>query len=225
MPGTLYVVATPIGNLKDMTLRGLETLKDADLVVCEDTRRTRILLDHFGIKKPLLSLFQAKERKRTEEVLEELRKGKDVALVSDAGTPTIQDPGFPLVRSCVKEGIEVQAMPGPSALLSALTVSGLPTNAFIFEGFLPYKAGPRQKKMESWKNEKRTVIFYESPYRIVRMLEDLKIVLGNVSVVIARELTKKFEEVIRGTVEEVLEHYKTKKPKGEFVVLLNLKES
>ena len=169
MSGKLYVVSTPIGNLKDITHRAVEILKDVDLIACEDTRRTKILLNHYGIQKPLFSLFQAKERKKSEEILKKLAEDKDVALVSDAGTPTIQDPGFPLIRSCVEKGIEIVSIPGPSALISALSISGLPTDAFVFEGFLPVKSGARKKKIAGWTGEKRTIIFYESPYRVVRL--------------------------------------------------------
>jgi len=146
-----------------------------------------------------------------------------VALVSDAGTPTIQDPGFPLIRSCVEQGIEIVSIPGPSALISALSISGLPTDAFVFEGFLPVKSGARKKKIAGWTAEKRTIIFYESPYRVVRLLEDIKEVLGNTPLVAARELTKKFEEVIRGPADDLLERFKKQAPRGEFVFLLNLK--
>ena len=223
MSGKLYVVSTPIGNLKDITHRAVEILKDVDLIACEDTRRTKILLNHYGIQKPLFSLFQAKERQKSEQILKKLAEDKDVALVSDAGTPTIQDPGFPLIRSCVEQGIEIVSIPGPSALISALSISGLPTDAFVFEGFLPVKSGARKKKIAGWTAEKRTIIFYESPYRVVRLLEDIKEVLGNTPLVVARELTKKFEEVIRGPADDLLERFKKQTPRGEFVFLLNLR--
>ena len=177
--GKLYVVATPIGNLKDMTYRAVEVLKAVDLIACEDTRHARILLDHYGIDRPLTSLFQANEAAKASSLIDRIVEGGNIALISDAGTPNISDPGYRIVEACVKRGVEVVAVPGPSAVVAAMSVSGLPTDAFIFEGFLPVKSGARRNKMESWKSERRTVIFYESPHRIVRALEDIRAVFGD----------------------------------------------
>jgi len=220
MKGALYLVSTPIGNLKDITYRAVETLRQADVIACEDTRRSRILLSHYGIQKPLISVFQGREHSRSRRVLEELEAGRGVAFITDAGTPTIQDPGFPLVRDCLKEGIPVVPVPGACAAIAALSASGLPTDSFLFEGYLPVKPGPRRKKIESWKGKKITVVFYESPHRILRTLQDMRDVLGDAPVVVAREITKKFEEILRVRLDEALERFGTGKPRGEFVVLL-----
>lgn len=222
-PGRLFLVATPIGNLKDITFRAVEVLKNVDLVACEDTRHSRHLLDAYDIRKPVVSLFQAKENPRTRAVLQRLSRGENVAFITDAGTPNISDPGFRLVSECARQGIEVISVPGPCALISALSVSGLPTDAFRFEGFLPPKRGARVRKMKSWQHEKGTIVYYESPHRIAASLRDLREVYGNVRVVLARELTKKFEEMVRAPLEDILERFETKNPVGEYVVLLNLR--
>ncbi len=222
MSGTLYVVATPIGNLGDFSLRAVETLKKADLIACEDTRHANILLTHYGIDRPLTSFFEGNEAAKAKSIAERIERGENVALISDAGTPNISDPGFRLVEQCVRLRLPIVSVPGPSALVAALSISGLPTHAFIFEGFLPPKSGARRKKMASWKDEERTVIFYESPYRVVKTLKDLSEALGNVRVVVAREITKKFEEVLRAPVDELAAHFEKGEPRGEFVILLNL---
>ncbi len=216
----LYIVSTPIGHLKDITLRALETLKSVDLIAAEDTRRTKILLEAYAIKKPLTSFFAHNESRKTTELIALLKEGKTLALVSDAGTPGICDPGYGLVRLALQEGIKVEAIPGVTALITALTASGLPAHGFVFEGFLPVKSQARQKKLEGLKSLERTIIFYESPHRLVKTLKDIRQVLGNVKVVCCRELTKKFEEVIEGPVEDLIANFTRRAPRGEFVVLL-----
>ena len=218
--GTLYLVATPIGNLEDITLRAIRTLKECDLVAAEDTRRTGQLLTHLGISKPMLSYFKFSEAKRSEEILERLRRGERIALVTDAGSPGISDPGERVVRAAIAAGHRVEAVPGPSALVAALTASGLPAEEFHFLGFLPHKSGQRRKKLESVKDIEGTLIVYESPYRVEKLLGELADVLGARPVVLARELTKRFEEFLRGTPAELLERVRARVPKGEFVVLV-----
>ncbi len=220
VPGTLYLVATPIGNLEDITLRAIRTLKECDLIAAEDTRRTGQLLKHFAISKPMLSYFQFNEAKRSEELLERLRRGEKLALVTDAGSPGISDPGERVVRAAIKAGFRVESVPGPSALVAALTASGLPTDEFHFIGFLPHKSGQRRNKLESLKNFEGTLVLYESPYRIERLVEELQAVFPERQVVLARELTKKFEEYLRGTPAELAEVLKKRTLKGEFVVLI-----
>jgi len=226
--GTLYLVSTPIGNLKDITLRALEILKKADLVACEDTRRTGLLLAHYQIKKPLLSYQEYNELKRIPQIIQKLKSGQDIALVSDAGTPTLSDPGFKLVRECVREGLKVVAIPGPSAILAALTSSGLSTDKFIFLGYLPKKPGKRKTILENLglqlKNMRITVILFESPHRLLATLKDLKEVSGNIEIVIARELTKIHEEIERGEIAQFIKRFEKEKAKGEFTVLFE-KES
>src|SRR5271155_5801550 len=189
-PGTLYLVATPIGNLEDITLRALRTLKECDVVAAEDTRRTGQLLKHFGISRPLLSYFQFNEAKRSEEILERLRRGEKVALVTDAGSPGISDPGERVVAAALAAGLRVEAVPGPCALVAALTASGLPTGEFHFAGFLPHKSGQRRRQLEALRTVAGTLVLYESPYRVERLLRELREVLGERQIVVARELTK-----------------------------------
>src|SRR5882724_4833386 len=204
-PSTLYLVATPIGNLEDITLRALRTLKECDLVAAEDTRRTGLLLKHFGISKPLLSYFQFNEARRSEQILERLRQGGKIALVTDAGSPGISDPGERVVKAAIAAGFRVEPVPGPSALIAALTASGLAADEFHFIGFLPHKSGQRRKRLESLKAFQGTLVLYESPYRIEKLLEELLQVFPERRVVLARELTKKFEEFLRSTPAELLE--------------------
>src|SRR6267143_7127135 len=203
-PSTLYLVATPIGNLEDMTLRALRTLKECDVVAAEDTRRTGQLLKHFGISKPLLSYFQFNEARRSEDIIERLRRGEKVALVTDAGSPGISDPGERVVNAALLAGFRVEAVPGPCALVAALTASGLPAGEFHFVGFLPHKSGQRRKKMEQLKSFAGTLVLYESPYRIGKLLAELRDLFPDRLVVLARELTKKFEEYLRGKPAELL---------------------
>jgi 16S rRNA (cytidine1402-2'-O)-methyltransferase len=220
MPGTLYLVATPIGNLEDITLRALRTLKECDVVAAEDTRRTGQLLKHFAISKPMLSYFQFNEAKRSEEIIERLRRGEKVALVTDAGTPGISDPGERVVKAARAAGLRVEAVPGPCALVAALTASGLPTEEFHFIGFLPHKSGQRRKQLEALKGFAGTLVLYESPYRIEKLLGELDEVFPQRGVVLARELTKKFEEFLAGTPAGLLEISQKRSLKGEFVVLV-----
>jgi 16S rRNA (cytidine1402-2'-O)-methyltransferase len=219
-PGTLYLVATPIGNLEDITLRALRTLKECDVVTAEDTRRTGQLLKHFGIAKALLSCFQFNEAKRSEELLERLRRGEKVALVTDAGSPGISDPGERVVKAAITAGFRVESVPGPSALVAALTASGLPTDEFHFIGFLPHKSGQRRRELERLKGVGGTLVFYESPYRIGKLVSELNEVFAGRQVVLARELTKRFEEYLRGTPAELLALLGQRSLKGEFVVLV-----
>ena len=218
--GTLYLVSTPIGNLEDITLRALRVLKEVELIAAEDTRRTRRLLRHYQISRPLISYHDHNKEARSPSLLEKLNSGKSLALVSDAGTPGISDPAFYLVRLAIQHGVPVVPVPGPSALISALIVSGLPPDRFAFEGFLPAKSGRRRRKLKALAGEERTILFFESPYRLKRTLEDILEIMGDRRATVARELTKKFEEVTRGTVTQLLEHYGEKKPRGEVVIVL-----
>jgi len=220
MPGTLYLVATPIGNLEDITLRALRTLKECDVVAAEDTRRTGQLLKHFGISRRLLSYFQFNEAKRSEEIIGRLQRGEKVALVTDAGSPGVSDPGERVVKAAIGAGLRVEPVPGPSALVAALTASGLATDEFHFIGFLPHKPGQRQKRLERLKGYEGTLVIYESPYRVERLLGELNEMFTARQVVLARELTKRFEEYLRGTPAQLLEIFKQRSLKGEFVVLV-----
>ena len=216
----LYIVPTPIGNLDDITLRAVNVLRDVDFILAEDTRTTSFLLKHLGIEKKLYSHHKFNEHATVKMVAESIPAGRNAALVSDAGTPGISDPGFLLVRTCVEAGIEVETLPGATALIPALVQSGFPCDRFCFEGFLPQKKG-RAKQLQSLAAEERTMIFYESPYRVVKCLEQFAEVFGpERRVSVSRELTKKFEQTVRGTVAEVLEHFRTTDPKGEFVIVL-----
>ncbi len=217
---TLYLVATPIGNLEDMTLRALRALRECDVVAAEDTRRTGQLLKHFGISKPLLSYFQFNEARRSEEIIERLKRGEKVALVTDAGSPGISDPGERVVKAAIAAGLRVEPVPGACALVAGLTASGLPTGEFHFVGFLPHKSGQRRNALEALKSVSGTLVFYESPYRIEKLLGELTEVYPERQVVLARELTKKFEEFLRGTPAELLEIARKRSLKGEFVVLV-----
>jgi 16S rRNA (cytidine1402-2'-O)-methyltransferase len=219
-PGTLYLVATPIGNLEDITLRALRTLKECDLVAAEDTRRTGQLLRHFGIVKPLLSYFQFNEAKRSEEILARLLRGEKLALVTDAGSPGISDPGERVVKAAIAAGCRVEPLPGPSAVVAALTASGLGTEEFHFIGFLPHKSGQRRNKLEALRNVEGTLVLYESPFRIEKLLTELAEIFPERRVVLGRELTKKFEEFLRGRAGELLEVMKARRLKGEFVVMI-----
>jgi 16S rRNA (cytidine1402-2'-O)-methyltransferase len=203
MPGRLYVVATPIGNLEDITYRAVRVLGEVDLIACEDTRQTRKLLDHYGIQKPAVSYHEHNETERAEELAERLREGAAIALVSDAGAPLVSDPGYRLVRAAIERGIAVYPIPGPSAVVAALSASGLPTDSFRFAGFLPHKPGQRMKALDAIADEHATVIFYEAPHRILESLEAVEQALGDRPVVVAREITKIHEEFLRGTATEV----------------------
>ena len=218
--GILYIVATPIGNLEDITLRAIRILKEVSLVVAEDTRQTKKLLQHFDIANPTLSYFEHNRFKRIPKIIQHLMGGNDVALVSDAGTPGISDPAYRLIREAIEGNIKIEAIPGPSAFITALAASGLPTDRFIFEGFLPHKKG-RKGKLNRLADFDGTVIFYESPKRILRTLSDVLHYLGDRPAVIGRELTKIHEELIRGKVSELLSYFKQNTPRGEFVIMIS----
>lgn len=216
----LYVVPTPIGNLEDITLRAINVLRSVDFILAEDTRTTSHLLRHLGIEKPMYSHHKFNEHATVGRVAESIAAGKDVALVSDAGTPGISDPGFLLVRRCVEEGIEVVTLPGATALIPAVVQSGFPCDRFTFEGFLPQKKG-RMKRLQELAKEHRTVVLYESPYRVVKCLEQIAETMGEERrVAVVREITKKFEQTVRGTVAECLDHFREHEPKGEFVIVI-----
>ena len=223
MAAKLYIVATPIGNLQDITLRAIETLKSVDIIACEDTRHTKTLLNAYDIRTSLISYFEHNKIRRSKEIIQMLNSGKSVALVSDAGTPGISDPGYRLIHDAIAGGIEVVTIPGPNAAIAALAVSGLATDKFLFEGFLPPKTQARRKRLQALSKEERTIILYESPHRILRALSDIKDVLGDIFIVCTRELTKKFEEIRREPVSELLEHFTAEKPQGEFVLLFDLR--
>jgi 16S rRNA (cytidine1402-2'-O)-methyltransferase len=218
--GILYLVATPIGNLEDITLRAVRILSEADVVAAEDTRRTRRLLDHHGISVRMVSLFEHNERARVPGLLRRLRAGERVAVVTDAGSPGVSDPGYPLVRAAVAEGLRVESVPGPSAVIAALQVSGLPTDAFVFAGFLPVKRGARRRRLEELSGRRETVVAFESPHRIVECLGDLEEIWGGRPIVLGRELTKLYEDVLRGTAREVREALTPEKRRGEMVLVL-----
>jgi 16S rRNA (cytidine1402-2'-O)-methyltransferase len=222
-PGTLYLVATPIGNLEDITLRAIRTLAECDAVAAEDTRRTGQLLNHLGISKPMLSYFRFNEARRSAEILKRLQRGEKIALVTDAGSPGISDPGERVVRAAREAGLRVESVPGPCALVAALSASGLPADEFHFIGFLPHKSGARLRQLEGLTQTLGTLILYESPYRVAKLLGELKAVFPGRRVVLARELTKRFEEHLAGTPEELLGVIEKRALKGEFVVLIGPK--
>jgi len=218
--GKLYVVPTPVGNLEDMTFRAIRILKEADLILAEDTRTSGILLKHFEIKNAMMSHHKFNEHKTVDGIVNRIKAGETVALISDAGTPAISDPGFLVVRECVRHGIEVQCLPGATAFVPALVASGLPNDRFCFEGFLPQKKG-RMTRLNSLVEEKRTMIFYESPYRLLKTLGQFAEVFGtDRQVAVCREISKIHEECVRGTLTEVMEHFTMNEPKGEIVVIL-----
>jgi 16S rRNA (cytidine1402-2'-O)-methyltransferase len=216
----LYIVATPIGNLKDITLRALEVLKTVDLIACEDTRHTKILLGHYGIATPTTSYFQHNRFTKGEYLLKLLTAGKSIALVSDAGMPGILDPGYHIVNLAIKNNIEITCIPGPTAFVNALVLSGKPAHDFLFAGFLPNRQQARRNRLKKFAALKHTLLFYESSHRILSTLEDIREVFGEKEIAVARELTKKFEEVKRGKAADILEQLKTQKPRGEFVVVI-----
>tara|TARA_B100000927_G_scaffold258110_1_gene226369 strand:+ start:645 stop:1316 length:672 start_codon:yes stop_codon:yes gene_type:complete len=220
----LFLVPTPIGNLEDITFRSVRILNEADLILAEDTRTSGKLLKHFDIKTPMQSFHMHNEHKVLDKMIDKLKLGIKIALISDAGTPGISDPGFLLVRACVEQGIETECLPGATALIPALVQSGFPTDRFIFEGFLPPKKG-RQTRLKLWSEETRTIVFYESPHKIVKTLSQLQeFVGGDRRLSVSRELSKKFEETVRGTVNELILHFTNKAPKGEFVIVLEGKK-
>lgn len=218
--GTLYIVSTPIGNLEDITTRAVRVLKEVGIIAAEDTRHTKQLCTHFGIATPLTSYHDFNKEEKTAVLLERLRSGTDVALVSDAGTPVISDPGYFLIAQSIESGIRVVPVPGPSAALAALAASGLPTDAFRFEGFLPRKDGPRSKRIERLRDDPASLILFENPHRIGKLLASLRAKLGNRRAVLARELTKRFEEFHRGTLDELLVEVHRRPPKGEITLVV-----
>lgn len=218
--GILYICPTPIGNLEDITLRTIRILGEVDLIAAEDTRHTIKLLNHYDIKKPLTSYHEHNIKEKGSMLIEKLSLGQNIALVSDAGMPGISDPGEELIRQAIDEGIEVIGLPGPTASITALVISGLSTDKFIFEGFLSSKKGDRKKELEKIKEYRKTTIIYEAPHRLINLLEDMRDILGNRKISISRELTKKYEETFRGTVAEALEKFKTLGVKGEFVLIV-----
>ena len=221
MAGTLYIVATPIGNLEDLSFRAVRVLREADRIACEDTLHTRRLLDHYGIEKPLLSYHEHNEKERTEELLRELEEGRNVALVSDAGTPLIADPGYRIVHAARERGIPVSPIPGPSAVMAALSAGGLATDAFLFAGFLPAKTGARQRALEAWQSLEATLVFYEAPHRVVESLRAIAEVVGDRRVVVARELTKIHEEFLDGTAASIADTLEARPAiKGEFTIMV-----
>lgn len=219
-PGTLHLVATPIGNLEDITLRAIRTLRECDVVAAEDTRRTGLLLQHLGLRKPMLSCHHFNEGARGGEIIERLRQGQTVALVTDAGSPGISDPGERVVRAVLDAGLRVESVPGPCALVAALTASGLPTDEFHFIGFLPHKSGQRRRRLEALRALPVTLVLYESPFRVGKLLAELAEVMPDRDVVLARELTKKFEEFRRGKPAQLLAQLAERSAKGEFVVMI-----
>jgi 16S rRNA (cytidine1402-2'-O)-methyltransferase len=220
-PGTLYLVATPIGNLEDITLRALRTLRECDAVAAEDTRHTGQLLHRFEISKPMLSCFQFNEARRAEEILQRLRQGQKISLVTDAGSPGISDPGERIVRAVISAGFRVEPVPGPSALVAAITASGLPTDEFHFVGFLPHKSGQRRRRLAELSGIPGTLVLYESPYRVMKLLGEMEEPFSQRQVVLAREITKKFEEFLRGRPAELMQALAGRSLKGEFVVLVS----
>ena len=216
----LYIVPTPIGNLEDITLRAIRVLQEVDFILAEDTRTSSVLLKHLNIEKPLRSHHKFNEHATVQSVCEAIEAGRNLALISDAGTPGISDPGFLLVRTCIEAGVEVETLPGATAAIPALVQSGFPCDRFCFEGFLPQKKG-RMKRLEELSTETRTIILYESPYRVVKCLEQIAETFGaERRVAVVREITKKFEETVRGTVAEAIAHFKAHEPKGEFVIVV-----
>ncbi len=217
----LYVVATPIGNLGDITLRAIETLKSVDVVAAEDTRRSGMLLKHLGIKKPFISYHEHNEATRTAELVERLARGENVALITDAGTPALSDPGLRLIRECIKREVPFTIIPGPSSILTALLGSGFSTHKFSFRGFLPVRSGKRERELRAAAESEATVIFFESPYRLTKTLAACVDIMSDRQLCVAREMTKKFEEFRSGTANELLAHYQLHPPKGEVVLVIS----
>ena len=218
--GKLFLVATPIGNLADITFRAVECLKEADIIACEDTRHSRILLDHYGIDTRTTSYHEHNKYEKAEELVAEMQKGKNVAVITDAGTPGISDPGEELVKQSIAAGIEVTSLPGPSAVITALSMSGISSRRFVFEGFLSADKKERKAAFDRLQNETRTIVIYEAPHRIKKTLKELYEVLGDRRICIGRELTKKYEEMIRLSVRDAMEHFEETEPKGEMVLII-----
>ena len=221
MAGVLFVVATPIGNLEDITFRAVRILSAVDLIAAEDTRHTKILLDKYQIHTPMTSYYKFNIKSKTAYLIELLKQGKTLALVSDSGMPGVSDPGHEIIRASVDQNIRVEVIPGPSAAITALVASGLPADRFLFVGFLPKKPGKKKKYLEGLKKEKGSIIIYESPFRVIKTIQDIEAIMGNRDLAVCRELTKKFEEIIRGKAGEVLEKIKDAKMRGEFVLVIS----
>jgi 16S rRNA (cytidine1402-2'-O)-methyltransferase len=221
MPGTLYIVATPIGNLDDITLRALRVLKEVDVVAAEDTRHTQVLLNHYGIQRPLTSYHEHNEKTKAEDLVKRLLEGQDIALVSDAGTPAISDPGFRLVAQAVDAGIRIIPLPGASALTAVLSAAGLPTDRVAFEGFLPVKKKQRREKLQALRDEARTLVFYEAPHRLAEALDDIYQLLGDRKAVLAREVSKVHEEFLRGRISELIHALQRREIRGEFTLIVS----
>lgn len=219
--GKLYICPTPIGNLEDITIRTLNTLRDVDLIAAEDTRNSLKLLTHYDIKKPLTSYHKYNIEEKSNYLIDKINEGEDIALISDAGMPGISDPGEELIKLAIERNVEVFVLPGATASITALVASGLTTEKFVFEGFLPSKEGQRKKELGNLKEEKRTLIFYESPHRLLKSLEDMREVFGNRKIAVARELTKYYEEVARGTIEEIIDSFSHRDVKGEIVIVVD----
>lgn len=217
----LYIIATPIGNLEDISLRALRVFKEVDYILAEDTRKTSCLLKYYGVKKPLVSFYEHNEKGRLPRVLEDLKNGKDIGMVSSAGTPTISDPGYKLVRECRREGLPVTAVPGPSSIINALALTSLPHDKFFYLGYLPRKKNERRRLLEEAKKWGRTFVFFESSFRLVKALNDIKEIFGNIEIAVGREMTKKFEEILEGNIEQVLAVGMQRKLKGEFTVVVS----
>jgi 16S rRNA (cytidine1402-2'-O)-methyltransferase len=224
-PGALYLVATPIGNLEDITFRAIRTLKEVDLIAAEDTRHSRKLLSHYGIAAKMTPYHDHNEQLKTDYLLEKLNEGLNIAIITDAGTPCIADPGYRIVKAATEQGIRVVPIPGASALAAALSASGLPTDRFVFEGFLPAKSGRRKTRLADLKSEERVIVIYEAPHRLVATLTEMAEVLGERPAVVARELTKIHEEFRSGSLSELTEHFAKNPPKGEIVILLHPQEA
>jgi 16S rRNA (cytidine1402-2'-O)-methyltransferase len=220
MTGKLFVVSTPIGNLQDITFRAIETLKVASLIACEDTRHTKKLLSHYGVNTPTTSYFEYNKIQKGVYLLKLLKEGKDIALVSDSGTPGISDPGFNIIRLAIENQIPVTVIPGPSAIIAGIVLSGMPTDSFIFEGFLSQKPGRRRNELKALCQEKRTIVIYESPHRVLKTLKDIWDIMGDREIAICRELTKVFEESIRLKVSEAIVHFTKNEPRGEFIIII-----
>ncbi|NQT74919.1 MAG: 16S rRNA (cytidine(1402)-2'-O)-methyltransferase [Candidatus Omnitrophica bacterium] len=220
MPGKLYIVSTPIGNLKDITFRAIETLKEAGLIACEDTRHTKKLLYHYGITTPTTSYFEHNKVRKGEYLVQLLKEGKNIALVSDSGTPGISDPGFKIINLAIENDVPITIIPGPCAFVSALVLSGMPTDSFMFKGFLSQKKAKRRRQLEALKDEKQTIVLYESPHRFLKALGDILDILGDRDIAIGRELTKVFEETLRMKVSKAIQHFTAHAPRGEFVLMI-----
>ncbi|MBL7069723.1 MAG: 16S rRNA (cytidine(1402)-2'-O)-methyltransferase [Candidatus Omnitrophica bacterium] len=219
-PGTLYIVSTPIGNLEDITLRAIRILKEVDIIACEDTRHSKILTSKYGIATQLTSYFQYNKIRKADLLIERLKNGSNIALISDAGTPGISDPGAHIIKLAIENEIPLTVIPGPTALIAALVLSGKPTHKFVFEGFLSNKSSQRRKRLKELTSEKRTIVLYESPHRLTKMLDDILDIFGDIQLVVAREVTKKFEEVRRERVSLLKEHFAATPPRGEFILVI-----